>query len=136
MNKYGITIFTPTYNRGYILPKLKASLLDQDYFNFEWLIIDDGSEDDTNLIVNRWKNEGLPFDIRYKKVENGGKPRAINTACELARSEWLFIIDSDDRLVPNYLGFIANAINEIREDYIFVGVGEGVAMTKIFLWER
>lgn len=69
------------------MPKLKASLLDQDYFNFEWLIIDDGSEDDTNLIVNRWKNEGLPFDIRYKKVENGGKPRTINTACELVSSE-------------------------------------------------
>lgn len=123
MKKYGITIFTPTYNRGYILPKLKDSLINQDYFNFEWLIIDDGSEDDTNLIVDRWKNEGLPFDISYKKVKNGGKPRAINMACEIARSEWLFIIDSDDQLVPNCLGFITSAINEIREDNSFVGVG-------------
>lgn len=123
MKKYGITIFTPTYNRGYILPKLKESLINQDYFDFEWLIIDDGSEDDTNLIVDSWKNEGLPFDICYKKVNNGGKPRAINLACGLARSEWLFIIDSDDELVPNSLGFIASAINEIREDCTFVGVG-------------
>ncbi len=121
--KYKLTIFTPTYNRGYVLHLLKESLCHQDRFDFEWLIIDDGSTDDTEQIISGWIEEHLPFDINYYKVNNGGKPRAINLACELAQSEWLFMIDSDDSLVCNFVGFIEDAIDSIESDSTFVGVG-------------
>lgn len=122
-NDFIITIFTPTYNRAYILPKLKESLCRQDRYDFEWLIIDDGSTDNTTTLVNGWLEENLPFSINYHKVANGGKCRAINLACQLAKSEWLFIIDSDDYLIDNSIGFIINGINSIANDPSFIGVG-------------
>lgn len=123
MHCYPFTIFTPTYNRAHTLPMLKTSLEKQDVCGFEWLIIDDGSVDETQDIVEEWKKEDLPFDIHYHKVTNGGKPRAINKACSLAMSEWMYIVDSDDQLVPNTLGYVVDKIAEIADDASFVGVG-------------
>lgn len=123
MYKYKLTIFTPTYNRAYILPQLKESLLLQDNYDFEWLIIDDGSTDNTKDLVNNWIEENLPFNIHYYRTKNGGKPRAINKACQLAKSDWLFIIDSDDYLVKNSIGFINSAIDEIKNDPQLIGIG-------------
>lgn len=121
--KYSLTIFTPTFNRAYILPQLKDSLLRQDRFDFEWLIIDDGSTDDTQTVVSSWQQELLPFTINYYKTKNGGKPRAINEACKLAQSDWIFLLDSDDHLADNVTGFILDAIEAIKSDNSFVGVG-------------
>lgn len=121
--KYSLTIFTPTYNRAYILPKLKESLCRQDRNDFEWLVIDDGSTDDTEALVTGWMQENLPFAIQYHKVENGGKCRAFNRACEWAKSDWLFILDSDDHLVDNIIGYILDGIQSIEDDSSFIGVG-------------
>lgn len=118
-----LTIFTPTYNRAYVLSRLKDSLCRQDRFEFEWLVIDDGSVDNTEQLCSVWKKEHLPFVFRYEKVQNGGKPRAINKACELANTDWMFIIDSDDVLADNMVGFLINAINQIEKEEHFVGVG-------------
>ena len=123
MKQYKLTIFTPTYNRAYILSSLKESLARQDTYDFEWLIIDDGSTDGTETLVNGWIKEGLPFDIHYIKTSNQGKPRAINKACELARSKWLFIIDSDDYLADNCMQFIINSTTGIADTRDMVGVG-------------
>ena len=60
-----LTIFTPTYNRGYVLGKLYESLCKQTCFKFEWLIVDDGSEDDTSAKVKKWMKENDKFKIRY-----------------------------------------------------------------------
>lgn len=92
------TIFTPTYNRAYTLPKLYKSLVNQQQQNFEWLIIDDGSTDDTEIIVNEFVSE-RKFPIRYIKQKNQGKHIAINNALKIADSKWFGIIDSDDFLV-------------------------------------
>ncbi len=73
-----ITVFTPTYNRAYILPQLYHSLQRQSFLNFEWLIVDDGSTDDTEKTVQQWIEEENPFAIVYCKQQNGGKHRAIN----------------------------------------------------------
>lgn len=121
--KYSLTIFTPTFNRAYILPQLKDSLLRQDRFDFEWLIIDDGSTDDTQDVVRSWQQDSLPFIINYFKTKNGGKPRAINEACKLAQSDWIFLMDSDDHFADNVTGFILDAIESIKDDNCFVGVG-------------
>lgn len=59
-----LTIFTPTYNRGYILPRLYDSLLVQSNKAFKWIIVDDGSTDNTKEIVKRWIEEGKIY-IKY-----------------------------------------------------------------------
>lgn len=61
-----LTIFTPSYNRAYILPKLYESLKRQTDKRFEWVIVDDGSVDDTESLVNGWINESL-ININYQK---------------------------------------------------------------------
>lgn len=102
-----ITVFTPAYNRGYIIGELYRSLRQQTFTSFEWLVIDDGSTDRTKDLFDEWVTESNPFPIRYYKVENGGKHRAINKAVELARGEMFFIVDSDDHLTEDALESIA-----------------------------
>ena len=101
-----ITVFTPTYNRGYILPTLYQSLRNQTVHSFEWVIIDDGSIDNTQDMVNTWKWENNFFNIVYVKTENGGKHRAINRGIKLAKGRLFFIVDSDDYLINNALARI------------------------------
>ncbi len=96
-----VTVFTPTYNRAYILPKLYASLRTQTSFDFEWLIVDDGSTDETERLVNEWLTERNEFYIRYYKQVNGGKHRAINKGVQLAQGKLFFIVDSDDYLTTD-----------------------------------
>ena len=90
-----ITIFTPTYNRAHILHRLYDSLKNQTVSDFEWLIVDDGSIDDTELIVKKWINENI-INIRYIRQENGGKHRAFNNGIKNAKGELFFCVDSDD----------------------------------------
>lgn len=92
-----ITVFTPTYNRAYILPMLYNSLLNQESNNFEWLIIDDGSTDNTKALIDKWLLEQR-ISIRYLYQENKGKSLAINSGVENALGELFFIVDSDDQL--------------------------------------
>lgn len=95
-----ITVLTPTYNRAYTLKKLYNSLLEQEENNFEWLIIDDGSSDNTKDIVDGFiKEEKMNISYYYQK--NGGKHRALNTGIELINSELTFIVDSDDYLTKD-----------------------------------
>lgn len=95
-----LTIFTPTFNRGYILPKLFESLTIQTSSEFEWIIVDDGSTDNTEQIVNEWIDK-CDFSILYIKQENQGKHIAINTGVANAHGELFFIVDSDDMLKPD-----------------------------------
>lgn len=103
MYKFRITVFTPTYNRGYIIGKLFESLKRQSFQDFEWLVVDDGSTDNTEEIFQNFSKENIPFDIRYIKVSNGGKHRAINKGLDLAQGELFFTVDSDDELTNNAL---------------------------------
>ena len=73
-----ITIFTPIYNRAYIVDKLYQSLINQTSYNFEWLIVDDGSTDHIIELIAKWSKETQLFDIRFYQQQNGGKHRAIN----------------------------------------------------------
>ena len=96
-----ITVFTPTYNRAYVIDELYNSLLNQTVTDFEWIVIDDGSNDNTEEYFNKiCKNEN-PFKIIYLKQENGGKHRAINRGVQLAEGELFFIVDSDDYLTSD-----------------------------------
>lgn len=90
-----LTVFTPTYNRSQLLQRLYESLLRQKFKDFKWLIIDDGSSDDTQIAVGRWQSEKkIPIDYYYK--ENGGIHTAYNLGIEKADTELFICIDSDD----------------------------------------
>ena len=99
--KYKITLFTPTYNRAYILDTLYRSVQRQTFRDFEWIIMDDGSSDNTEELVKEWMNDDNDFPIRFYKVPNGGKCRAINRGLDLAEGELFFIMDSDDYLTDD-----------------------------------
>lgn len=94
-----LTVFTPTYNRAYCLGALYESLKRQTSRDFEWLIIDDGSKDDTDALVSKWQKEAV-IDIRYIRQNNQGMHGAHNTAYEHIVTELNVCIDSDDYM-PN-----------------------------------
>ena len=110
-----LTIFTPTYNRAYILPQLYDSLTKQTNRNFEWLIVDDGSSDNTEEIVNAWVSENL-IQIRYIKQENGGKMKAHNTGAQNTDCELFFCVDSDDYIVETAVDTILNKWGSLNAD--------------------
>lgn len=111
-----VTIFTPTYNRAFILTSLYESLASQSLMDFEWVIVDDGSTDETEQLVSSFKNQDPPFEIRYFKQKNGGKHRAINRGVREAKGELFFIVDSDDRLTHDAIAWIDNQWTRIKEE--------------------
>ena len=100
-----LTILTPAYNRAQLLPGLYESLLCQTNRDFEWFVMDDGSEDETGSLIGQYRAEGK-LKIIYEKQENGGKHRALNRAIQQIDSELTFIVDSDDYLPANAVEII------------------------------
>ena len=118
-----ITIFTPAYNRAHLLPNVHESLCQQTFKDFEWVIVDDGSVDDTkSLSLSLPKREGTFFPIRYFYQENGGKHRAINRGVKEAQGELFLILDSDDTLPEKSLETINHYYQQIKDDRSFGGV--------------
>ena len=97
------TVLTPSYNRGDLLWGLFQSLQRQTFHDFEWVIVDDGSTDNTDQVVAQMRNTEHFFPIIYKKTPNGGKHRAWNRGLELASGEMIFGCDSDDYLTDDAL---------------------------------
>ncbi|MDE6402112.1 MAG: glycosyltransferase family 2 protein [Clostridiales bacterium] len=117
-----ITVFTPTYNRAYLLDRLYNSLLSQTDHNFEWLIVDDGSTDNTEAVIAEIRAKDNPFEIRYVKQQNGGKHRAINKAVALACGDLFFIVDSDDRIVADAIESLRTWASKLDDKKMFAGV--------------
>lgn len=115
-----ITVFTPTYNRGYIIMNLYDSLCRQTFHDFEWIVVDDGSSDNTEELFKTFSNASFP--ITYVKVENGGKHRAINKGVQMAHGELFFIVDSDDYLTDTALERIDEVERGIDVNSGFAGV--------------
>ncbi len=112
-NNVFLTVFTPAYNRAYTLSRTYESLLKQDCKEFIWLIVDDGSTDNTAELVKQWQNNDNGFEIQYIYKENGGMHTAHNTAYENIHTELNVCIDSDDSMS---LG----AVKKIKEAWIAV----------------
>lgn len=121
-----ITIFTPTYNRGYIIENLYKSLKKQTFNDFEWVVVDDGSTDNTkDLFEKIFKDNERNFNLIYEQTNNGGKHRAINRGLQLASGELFFIVDSDDYLTDDALELIDSmekSIPESEKRTLFAGV--------------
>jgi glycosyltransferase involved in cell wall biosynthesis len=123
VSNYNITIFTPTFNRGYLLRNLYESLKRQTVYDFEWIVIDDGSTDNTNELFEVWKKEIEIFPIVYIKVKNGGKHRAINKGVELAKGKLFFIVDSDDYLEDDAVASIIKWESTIKDSkHLYAGI--------------
>lgn len=114
MMKPLLTVFTPAYNRAYTLPRTYESLCIQSSKNFLWLIVDDGSTDNTADLVRKWQTENNEFEIRYIYKENGGMHTAHNTAYANIDTELNVCIDSDDALAPNAVQIISDTWNRVR----------------------
>jgi glycosyltransferase involved in cell wall biosynthesis len=103
-----LTVFTPTYNRAHTLPRVFESLIRQSSYDFCWLVVDDGSTDETGTLVARWKSTA-PFAIEYAYQPNQGKHNAHNAAVRRARTPLFMILDSDDELLPEAVTVIVSA---------------------------
>ncbi|MCD7808671.1 MAG: glycosyltransferase family 2 protein [Erysipelotrichaceae bacterium] len=110
-----ITVFTPTYNRAHTLYRTYESLCNQDCKDFIWLIIDDGSTDDTSNLVKHWQQNDNGFEIQYIYKENGGMHTAHNVAYENIHTELNMCIDSDDKLAIGAIAKIKGVWNVIKD---------------------
>ena len=108
------TVFTPTYNRAHTLYRVFKSLCEQNFRDFEWLLVDDGSTDNTKELIETWVKMAK-FPVRYFWQENSGKHIAYNLGIREARGQMFAVLDSDDTLVPNALERLFKLWNEIPE---------------------
>ncbi|MBO5889770.1 MAG: glycosyltransferase family 2 protein, partial [Clostridia bacterium] len=109
-----ITIFTPTYNRCDLLMKLYESIKNQTVKDIEWIIVDDGSSDDTPNIIDNLIKEENEFEIKYFYKENHGRHTAINRGVEEASGEYFMLVDSDDFLPSNAVENILKMFKKIE----------------------
>lgn len=117
-----LTVFTPTYNRKDLLPRLYESLKNQTVKDFLWLIIDDGSTDNTGILVEQWQQENT-LEIAYIFKENEGMHSAHNVAYNRITTDWNTCIDSDDKMPPNAVELILRATETVNDDNCYGLVG-------------
>lgn len=116
-----ITIFTPAYNRAHLLPRLYESIEAQSCKDFEWVVVDDGSKDNTREVVEEYMARAS-FPVRYFYQENGGKHRAINRGVKEAKGELFFIADNDDWLPVTAVEVVVKEFEAVKSDDSFAGV--------------
>lgn len=116
-----VSVFTATYNRALLLQRLYESLKRQTSKDFEWIVIDDGSADDTRELLDKWQEEKA-IKISTKSTCNGGKHRAINLGINMAKAEAFFIVDSDDYLSDDAIEFINKVFVDISSNNKFAGI--------------
>lgn len=146
MRKPFLTVFTPAYNRAYTLPRTYESMRSQKNTDFIWLIVDDGSSDNTAELVKQWQSEENGFEIQYLYKENGGMHTAHNTAYEAIETELNVCVDSDDALAPDAVQMIADAWDKVKDkgyagllaldaefDGKLIGIGFPVGLTETTL---
>lgn len=98
-----ITVFTPTYNREKTIERVYNSLLSQSFKDFEWVIVDDGSSDNSVKVIKKIISMNHSFSITFFENEHGGKHRAVNKGLQLAQGKLFFMLDSDDWLTDEAL---------------------------------
>ncbi|HHL2498281.1 TPA: glycosyltransferase family 2 protein [Yersinia enterocolitica] len=115
-----VTVFTPTFNRAHVLNRCYLSILEQHRDDIEWLIIDDGSTDDTADIVKGFQNENK-IKIKYIYQKNSGKQAAWNKAVENANGDYFIGLDSDDIITSDSINQLLE-ISTVFEDESIIGI--------------
>lgn len=116
-----LTVFTPTFNRAHLLDRLYNSLVNQTSKDFVWLIIDDGSSDNTKEIVDNFKKENK-IEIEYIFQKNQGMHGAHNTAYEKCKTDINTCIDDDDEMPKNAVEIIIEKWNNVKENKNISGI--------------
>lgn len=116
-----LTVLTATRDRAHLLPRLSASLRGQDIApgSAEWLVVDDGSLDDTPDCLDAIAAQGGPVPLRHMRIAPGGKHRALNAGFAAARGDWIMVVDSDDWLVPGALGAALGTVERDAPEDVF-----------------
>lgn len=118
-----LTIHTATYNRAYILGKAYESLKAQTCKDFEWIISDDGSTDNTEELVKCWQSQDNGFPIHYKKLDHVHIPRVLNAGVSQANAPWFMMLDSDDSILPETVEKVLSWLDDIQDEAHLVGIG-------------
>ena len=116
-----LTVITPTFNRAHTLPKCYQTLCNQGCKDFVWMIIDDGSTDNTESLVNEWVSENT-ISIIYKKKQNGGKASALNVGLGLLSTKYAVCLDSDDFFYESAVGTALGELQRIENDQKCCGI--------------
>jgi glycosyltransferase involved in cell wall biosynthesis len=111
-----LTVFTPSYNRAYLLPQLYSSLCRQTVQDFVWLIVDDGSTDTTKSLVASWQQQGL-IELQYIYQENQGMHGGHNTAYQNISTPFNVCIDSDDFMPDDAVALILKNCENLDENF-------------------
>ena len=115
-----LTVVLPTYNRSSTIGRALRSVLSQTYESVEVIIVDDGSEDDTEALVRGFQDAR----VRYVRHEtNQGVSAARNTGVRLAKAPWVVFLDSDDEMLPTLLEQVSEAIEQAPEEVGFMWCG-------------
>lgn len=122
-HEFFYTVFTPTFNRAHTLHRVYESLKKQTCSDFEWLIIDDGSTDNTEQLISEWQKEAS-FSIRYIWQTNRGHGHTTDEAVKIAKGFIFFRLDSDDGCFPRALENVKRYWDAIPEEQkpFYVGI--------------
>ena len=139
-----ISVITPTYNRAELLKRLYKSLVEnsQSGIEIEWLIMDDGSTDNTKQVVEELEKENNKIELKYYKQENQGKMVAINQLVEKTTGDLIIDCDDDDYFMPNAFEIIKNIYDKVKDEKNIYAMcflkydQNGKNMGKIFKEER
>lgn len=118
-----ISVFTPTYNRADLIHRVFDSLNMQSFKDFEWIVVDDGSTDDTGSLLEYFR-DNADYPIKIHRQENSGKARSINVGLELADGELFVCFDSDDWCTANAFSRIAEVWRglSVEERGVYCGI--------------
>jgi glycosyltransferase involved in cell wall biosynthesis len=115
LGNFPVTVLMTTYNCGRYIQTSINSILDQSYGNFELLIIDDGSEDNSEDVIRSLNSE----KIRYIRLRHIGRSAALNYGLKGAKYDWVALMDADDIAIPERLEKEVRLINKSNKDIIF-----------------
>lgn len=130
-----LTIFTPTYNRAHLLGRLYDSLLKQQSGDFVWMVVDDGSTDNTRDLILSWQHEGR-FPIEYLWQEHGGKMRAHNRGAAVCQTPLFFCVDDDDYLADGAVEDILKHAPRVFRDEHLAGLLGRIWLMNIFPFSK
>lgn len=133
LRKIKFSFIIPTYNRGYCISNTIKSVLEQNFTSYEIIVVDDGSEDNTEEVINSINSNKINY---VKLKQNVGVNIARNKGADIATGSWLVFLDSDDLIINNALFVIHNLIKKTDCDLLFVACesenGESVSDSFFF----